>query len=205
MRDEASDMTDQALDAEIARQIAVDPSPAFVAAIRQRAAAEDIAPRWPSWSMSRLAVAGVVAAAAVAALIGWRVQPRLETTPSAALVTAATPPLAAHALPVPRVPVVAPVDIAAGRVARARESATHKADAGPEILIDRREARAMRALLDDVASNRRDVTALLAEALAPDLDDGPVRTIEIAPIDIDLPAVTGEAPPLASDQKEVSQ
>jgi hypothetical protein len=85
----------------------------------------------------------------------------------------------------------------AGGFAAPLPPATHKADTGPEILIDRREARAMRALLDDVASNRRDVAALLAEALAPDLDDGPPRDIEIAPID--LPALTGGASQPASD------
>jgi hypothetical protein len=208
MRDNGPEyMTDAALDAEIARQVAVDPSPAFVPRIRQRAAAEEIAPRsslwslWSLWSMPRLAVAGIVVAAAVAAVaavIGSRVQPRLDTARSAALATVATPPLTAHALPVARVPAIAPaVAIGAGRVARARRPATHKADTGPEILIDRREARAMRALLDDVASNRRDVAALLAEALAPDLDDGPPRDIEIAPID--LPALTGGASQPASD------
>jgi hypothetical protein len=185
MHDE--EMTDEALDREIERAMTVDPSPAFVARIRRRVAAESVSRAWTLSSVSWIAVASSAAVAAVIAyVIGW----------NSKLVAPSMPTLLSHTIPVADVPGATVSVGASGTLlfdgshvvartrARSERLATSKGNAEPEILVDPREARAIRSLLDDVVSGRIDLTPLLDGSIPPVMDAGLVRDIYIAPIEL---------------------
>jgi hypothetical protein len=192
-----AELTDAALDGEISRATAVDPSPAFVPRLRQRLAGDRVPRAWTLPPTAWLALGAAVAAAALFVVAGRRMEPAIP----------AAPPLEAHAIAAPRVLVAAPdvrasVDVEGGTApvvrqaphritARGEPGEARPASAAPVILIDPREARALRSLIDGVATHRRDVTALLAAAFAPGTHDEPVGSIEIAPIEVS--PLTGEA------------
>ena len=166
------------LEAELARALAVDPSPEFVARIRRRIAAEpgpDVPwVRWP-W----LAVVGGAAAA-----LAWLVFAGVHApvVRPASLPTRTLPAIAAWTVP------STPQSL--GRDAPARRHDAHGA-VSPEIVIDWREANALRALLEGPGALRIDVTP---RADVVTLNDLELReNIEIAPIVID-PLVTTRPP-----------
>jgi len=136
--------------------------------------------------MSWMAVAGGAAgAAAIAYVIAW----------NGGRVVPATPPLRSHTILAADVPGVQVPVVAAGTLmfegrhvvaptrARSERAARPKANAEPEILVDPREARALRSLLDGIVSGRVDVTPLLDASVPPFMDTGPVPGIYIAPIE----------------------
>jgi hypothetical protein len=168
---------DAGLDRDIRRALAVDPSAEFVARVRLRIAAEP-APRTPAlaWVCSAIAV---VAAAAVA----WLVVAPTRMTP------ARVAPVVARTVP----HVAAPADFAASlagpHLTRAprvpSRTVSQRRDAvaltAPEILIDSREARAIRAFLDSARERSIHLRPLATDTIEPELKPN----IYIAPITID--------------------
>jgi hypothetical protein len=178
-------LTDAALDREVAQALAVDPSPELVARIRERVAS---GPAPGAWRISWTMYAGTLAAAAVVVLVIVSRGPQ----PAMTLLTARPIPDAG------RIPDVASAlsrttDRPAIRSASplvfrpAKEGPT----SGPEIIVDVREANALRALIAGASDARVDVAPLVALAAE---TAAPLRSPEIvvSPITIE---------PLASDPR----
>ena len=157
------------LDREIARALAVHPSPAFVARVRQQIASESEPHVWPWWW---LAVGGAALGAAIVATL---VMPRTVQRPLA--------PLSARA----RAGIVYLPDVTSGFSRADRRPGLSGPAAGPErpglhssvvqqpeVLVDVREATAMRRVLDGLNAGRMYVTPFGAA----------VDPIVIAPIDL---------------------
>ena len=186
MHDEQSAaMTDAALDREIARVLGVDPSPGFAARVRQRIASEPAPAGWrAAWIV---AAAGALAAVAVVVLIASR-------PPRAAPATAV--PLQARSIEgVGMLPDTGGAALSGARgeaAARTRHlgrsvpaAVGQRAGTGePEILVDPREARAIRAFFEGVRDGRIDLTPLLA-VVPSHGEPEPVGDIHIAPIVLD--------------------
>jgi hypothetical protein len=166
------------LDRDIRRALAVDPSAEFVARVRRRIAAEA-----PPGTVSLPWVCAAVAAIAVAA-VAWSVVAPPRMTP------ARVAPLVARTVPY----VDAPADVAASVAARPHltraprvpsRTMSQRRDAvalpAPEILIDSREARAIRAFLDSARERSIEVRPLTDDTIESELK----RNIYIAPIIID--------------------
>jgi hypothetical protein len=176
-------LTDEALDREVSRALAVDPSPEFVARIRQRLAS---GPAPAAWRVSWTVYAGTFAAAAAAIVL---VVVSRDTPP-------ATLPLTARPIP------------AIGRLAEVAPALSHSLDRGeirsvsprvpslsknprqsdPEIIIDVREASALRALIAGASHERVDVAPLVtlaAKAAAllqsPEIVVSPITIEPLAP------------------------
>jgi hypothetical protein len=165
------------LEREIEDLLAVDPSPEFVAKVRQRIAAEASPPlRWLSW---RHATAGVGLAAVVGAALLW---------PSAGPVAPRDGEAIAPIIRQPSTPTndasVAPV---ASDASPRRASAAPNRQALPPVLIQRDEARAMKLLLTRV---REGTLPDMAEALAAVDATGP-EWIAIHPVVIEPIATEG--------------
>jgi hypothetical protein len=197
-------MTDAALDREIARALAVDPSPEFAARVRQRIANEAAPSTWGSRWM--VAAGAALAAAAVLLLVILRA-PRVAST-------ATTPAmLSARTLSnVGRMPsTTAPAPSSSSSVASAfrrmptfsrmleqtpaiRNSPIRHHDVvhEPEILVDPREARAIRALVEGVREGRVDLSAVSRASIV-DIERPPVTPLDIPEIVIEpLAPATGE-------------
>lgn len=139
------------LDREIEDLLAVDPSPEFVAKVRQRVAVEP-APRlwWFSW---RLATAGAGLAALATAALLW---PDSRPAPPATV-----PPVARHAGPVA---VASEPDAApAPAPSHPRTLARSNRLASPVVLIQQKDAEAMNLLIARVREGAMpDMTEVLA-------------------------------------------
>jgi hypothetical protein len=157
-------LTETALDREIAEALAVDPSPEFVARIRQRVAGQPAPVAWPvSWTV----YAGALAAAAAVVLLvlsrgpqpamvplGARAIPAAGRSPDVASALSRTTPRGASRSGSPRLP----------------SASKEEPKADPEVIVDVREANALRALIAGASEERVDATplvALLAEMAAP--------------------------------------
>jgi hypothetical protein len=184
MHDERTErpLTDAALDREVAEALAVDPSPEFVARIRERVAG---GPAPGAWRLSWTMCAGALAAAAMVLVI-------VSRGPQPAMT-----PLTARPIPdVGRIPDVVSASSRTtdrGAIRSSSPLVLRLAKKGPasdpEIIVDVREASALRALIAGASDERVDVAplaALVAETAAP------LRSPEIvvSPITIE---------PLASD------
>jgi hypothetical protein len=169
---------DAGLDRDLRRALAVDPSAEFVARVRRRIAAEP-APRTVSlpWVCAAIAAIAVVA-------VAWSVVASMRMTPArvAPLVARTVPYVEARtdvatSLPARRHPTRAP-RVSSRTVSQRRDAVALTA---PEILIDSREARAIRAFLDSARERSIDVRPLADDTIEPELK----RNIYIAPIIID--------------------
>ena len=188
MHDEQSAaITDAALDREIARVLGVDPSPEFAARVRQRIASEPAPAGWrAAWIV---AAAGALAAVAVVVLIASR-PPRAAPAPATAV------PLQARSIEgVGMLPDTGGAALSGARgeaAARTRHlgrsvpaAVGQRAGTGePEILVDPREARAIRAFFEGVRDGRIDLTPLLA-VVPSHAEPEPAGDIHIAPIVLD--------------------
>lgn len=179
-------MTDAALDREIARVLAVHPSPEFAARVRQRIASEPAPSGWrAAWIVS---VAGALAAVALVVLVVSRAT-HVAPGPTTAVLQARTingvgtlPDTGGAALSGAR----------GGAAARTRHlgrsapaAVGQRVRTGePEILVDPREARAIRAFFEGVRDGRIDLTPLLA-VVPSHGEPEPVGVIHIAPIVLD--------------------
>lgn len=165
------------LDREIEDLLAVDPSPEFVARVRQHIAGQP-APRawWYSW---RVATAGAGLAVVILAALFWPAGPLAPVAPVAPTSERAPAPIAptSESAPAP----IAPIRASAIAPSRARAI-------GPsEVQVPSTEADALRLLVTRVAQGRLpDMTESLAL-----LDATGPKWIEVAPVEID-PIPTGE-------------
>ncbi|HMF96331.1 MAG TPA: hypothetical protein VKE96_18640 [Vicinamibacterales bacterium] len=189
-------MTDASLDRELQTLLGVEPSPEFVARVRVRIA--DASPPAASWFGAWRIAASIVAVAAVATVAfvftrdGGRNAP---STPSVldsrtfALFSSQTPDLNGRGLSVSAEP-ASPVPRT--HTAAQHESATSRAE--PEILVDRRETAALRALIFGTREGRIDLAPVLAATTPSVMELPPVVDIEIPAITIDpiAPGTGGE-------------
>jgi hypothetical protein len=187
------EMTDAALDRELQSLLGVEPSPGFVARVRTRIASE------PSPSRSWFGAWGLLASAVVVAAIVLVAvnlpRPHRSNRPSS--------PLAARALAALRVPEVAPrLGIAdeapAVHVDRSTRTpllavAERRPPAEPEVLVDPREAAALRALIFGTRDGRIDLAPVLNASKPAVMELPPVGDIEIRELTIDpIAPATGE-------------
>ena len=151
MRDD--EMTDAALDEEIAQALSVDPSPELVLRIRRRVETERVLNLWAaSWLSWTLAASGAVVVGAMAFAVARHggaagsVPPLVARSIPYASADAALggPSWRGVTLPVARVGAgMRDTDLkVAPATARLEWRATPRADSTPEILVDPREARA---------------------------------------------------------------
>lgn len=187
-------MTDTALDEEITQALSVDPSSELVARIRRRVETEHVSGVWAGpWLSGMAVVVGAAVATAIAFLASH-----------GGVTRASVPLLAAHTIPYTSVdpPLGVPpwrgATILVARVgdgtrgtglafapasARPGRRATSKADSTPEVLVDPRETRAFRSLIERVRGGRLDLTGLLDATRPAVMDVEPIRDIYIAPIE----------------------
>lgn len=177
-------MSDAALDRELQAILDVDPSPEFAARVRARIAE----PRRSAWWPPAFALGAVVAAAALLiAVVVLRSLPRgtrSEIAPLAARALASatveTPDLLARRSSV-RVP---PESAQRSADARPRAATAQTIAARePEILVDPREAAAIRAVIARARGGRIDLAPVLRASTPAAMDLGPV-------VDIAIPAIT---------------
>jgi hypothetical protein len=175
-------LTDAALDSEIRRALAVDPSPEFRARVRTRIASEpDPAARRLSWML----VAPAVVAVAVVAIVAVSRWPPASTQAPAPL-TARTFVGEAALVSPPRTSAQAFRPVLAGRPRTAHVKRE------PEVLIAADEARALRALIAGVHEGRIVLTPELS-AVPATSEPLSVDQIAIDPITITpIAPVTGE-------------
>jgi len=175
------------LDREIEDLLAVEPSPEFVAKVRQRVAAEPAPSLW--WQSWRPVAAGVGLAAVVAAGLLWpsatSVAPRDGGANARAMNQASAPTREAGTAPVasPFAAGIPSVDTPSHR----RAPAAPNRQAVSPVLIRREEATAMNLLLTHV---REGTLPDMTEALAAVDAAGP-EWIAIPPVVIE-PIATGE-------------
>jgi hypothetical protein len=135
-----------------------------------------------SWSWMTVA-SGIAIVAAAAIVVTWHVEP-----------TTLRPPIKAHALttgviiPLVTTGVSRMFDVGRGHGSapsstRLESRTTPSVNGEPEVLVDPREGRAMRSLLDGVLGGGIDATRLLSVPVPPIFDAEPVRDIKIAPLE----------------------
>ena len=135
-----------------------------------------------SWSWMTVA-SGVAVAAAAAFVVAWHGEP-----------TTSRPPINAHPLPTGVTSPLATTGVSrmfnvgrghgsAPATTRLESRATPSVNSQPEVLVDPREGRAMRSLLDGVLGGGSDATWLLTVPVPALLDAEPVRDIYIAPLE----------------------
>jgi len=186
----AGALTDEALERDIARAVAVDPSPEFVARVRTQIANE---PRPTVWRMPWMLSA--FALVAVAVLLAVMID-RRDGVP--ALVTS---PLASRAID--GHPAMLPYVVSGfsrtiggppkgGRHVRidntvgSPEGGPHvRIDRPAEVLLDPRETQALRALIAGVRTNRVDLEPLLRPGAPAPMELPPVVDLVIAPLAIE--------------------
>ena len=189
------------IDEEIRAALEVDPAPEFVARVRTRIATEAAPSEW-RWSWGLAIGSALVACAALAVIVSrqpTRPSPRVEGTSSSA---GENRPTNDGSSPKPR---AAESGMHAGREAQYRSTqagvpapdtnalAMRTARSEPEVLIDPREARALRQLIAGVRDGRIDLTAAQTIASPTAAEIKPVARIVIAPITIEPIAPAGGA------------
>ena len=200
-------MTGAAIDREIQAALAVDPSPEFLARVRTHIAAEPPGvTTWLPWTL----VAAAVMAAIVAAVVVMS-GPREETggtatargdirlTPEASIEQPRGPERSRASAASTRRPVEAPDARRRSSKLRLRPApapsetrlvATMPAE--PEILVDPREARAMRLLIRATRDGSLDLSAVLRATTPTVMALPPIAAIVIAPLSIDPLTPSGE-------------
>jgi hypothetical protein len=185
-------LTDEAVGDEIARDIAralaVDPSPEFVARVRTQIANEPTPSAWRfSWTtwIAGGAVAAAIVLAAVLARSNRAPAPVSQTTLVArSLGEAVVVPYVASAF---RRTSSGPAE--AGRHVLPVPTASGPAKAGPHVLLhplfDPRETQALRALIAGVRTNRVDLSPLLRPGAPAPMELPPVDDLVIAPLAIE--------------------
>jgi hypothetical protein len=196
-RRSATAITDDALDREVARALAVDTSPEFLARVRTRVAREPAPHTWRmSWATC-FAGGAVVAAAIVFAVALTRTNRTTRFVPRQSLaardvtIGSATLPRVASGFSRTNDQPTAPPSTRSGRaetrIARGEPvepRARVVEDSKP--LFDPREARALQALIAGLRSGRVDLSPLLKPAGPPPMELPPIDDLSISPITIDL-------------------
>ena len=194
--DRRDEMTDGSLDRELQTLLGVEPSPEFVARVRTRIA--DAPSPAISWFGAWRIAASIVAVAAVAIVAFVFSRDGGKRVPSAssvldsrtvALFSSPTPELKGQALRVS----VAPASPGMQTHTAAQHESATPPRAEPEILVDQREAAALRALIFGVRDGRIDLAPVLAASKPAVMELPPVVDIEIPAITIDpIAPGTGE-------------
>ncbi len=180
--DQREEMTDAELDHEVLVLLAVDPSPAFVPRVRARVA---VAPVRASWWSLRPVAAGAAAAVAVLGIVWVQVRPEAPRSTDRQISGRPTVPLTTrNALPGHRSAEALALQSAApqARPGRPASGAREAAAPRPEVVIDAREALALRALMRGVGDGRIDLQPALAATTPPVMEFWPIEDIAIAPL-----------------------
>jgi len=171
------------IDQELRDALAVDPSPEFVARVRERIGREETASREWSWWPIAVAIASTIVVVAAVDRTRWQ-QPAVRMMPPRSATIASTP------LPTLGTTIGSSAPKTLRRLVdravekRADRASDPTAAVEPEVLISASEARAIRNFLDGVRDGRIDLSSLPLEASK--LDD-----VVFAPI-ILPPAGPGE-------------
>jgi hypothetical protein len=207
---DAEALTDEALQRDIARALAVDPSPEFLARVRTQIANEPrgglaaalygcatFGSTWRGASALRVAVGGAIAVVTIVLAVVFLNRPSVAVTSSAS-------PLAARAI-------TGDISIPSGRsgfsrtytppILRSPLQAVGPPTGGPhvqvegglhaEALLDPRETQALRALLAGVRTNRVDLSPLLTPTAQSPTGTPVASELVIAPIAIEPLAPQG--------------
>jgi hypothetical protein len=200
-------MTEAPIDREIQAALAVDPSPEFLARVRTRIAAEP--PGGATWLPWKLVAAAVMAAIVAAVVVMSRppektsrtatAQGDIRLTPEVSIEQPRGPEPSRASADSTHRPVQAPV---AQRRAPARRLTPPPAQsearlvaavpAEPDILVDPREARAMRLVIRAARDGRFDLWTALRAATPTVMELPPIAAIVIAPLAIDPLTPSGE-------------
>ena len=194
-------MSDDALVREIAAALNVEPAPAFAARVRQRIAGEAIPARWrASWSITAAAALAIGVAAAVALRFDWSasrtdVMRQGQPSPQSASIegrvlapaselqsdrrSGRLSPKRNHS--VHAASIVRPASVVSG-FSRTTSAVSGFSRTEPEILIDVREAKALRALFAGAGLGRVDLTPLASAAGKAASELTPPAEIVIAPL-----------------------
>ena len=176
-----SEMTDRALDRELQSILAVDPSPEFVARVRTRIASEP--QRSAAWSMWMFAAA---AAAVVAiAVVVSRGVPREGAAASKPLASRVLTPMAFVVSDINRRPMLSHALPGPSPRAASLAATAMPQRAPDEILVDPREAAAIRALIRRVRTGGIDLAPVLNASTPTAMELAPVVEITILDIAID--------------------
>ncbi|HEY7285934.1 MAG TPA: hypothetical protein VH497_10850 [Vicinamibacterales bacterium] len=171
-------MSDAAIDHELRELLAVDPSADFPARVRGRIA--DDAPMRTAWWSSRVPAMIAAAAAVMIAIVFARTLP--ERSPEEAGRSAQSVALL-DARPLPPLLLFEP--LLAHSSAKASGERSESPSNEPEILIDAREAAALRALMRRASDGRIDLRPALAASAPRIMELSPIDDIAVAPIVID--------------------
>jgi hypothetical protein len=203
------EVTDSALDRELQAMLGADPSPEFVARARARVSSDAANAR--PWLGVWTVVAPLAAVAAVVIVIA-AAGGRRGAEPGGSRAALASRPLAGSGaanavgalLPVLRGgelgggDATSPIGRAEMAAAHHRSIATSNAPsrtmtaAEPEVLVDPREAAALRAFFERARNGGVELTAIVAPPMPPLIDPTEVHDIYIAPIAFD-PVTDGTA------------
>lgn len=200
-------MTGAAIDREIQAALAVDPSPEFLARVRTHIAAEP--PGVRTWLPWKLVAAAVMAAIVAAVVVMSRPQEKtsktataqgdIRLTPEASIEQPRGPERSRASADSTHRPVEAP---GAQRRASPRRLTPPPAQsearlvaampAEPEILVDPREARAIRLVIRATRDGSLDLSAALRATTPTVMTLPPIAAIVIAPLSIDPLTPSGE-------------
>ena len=166
---------EQLIKDEIDRALAVEPSPAFLARVRERIAREPMAPAWNYLTMSAAVAAAMLAIATVVGVITLNrdhVSPPSERSPIKveARAGASTRPAQESA----SAPLASHVDSRSSVSRRMPPAAPSRVRPEPEVLVAANDAEALRHFSSAVHDGAIDLTALLREA--------PQATTELQPL-----------------------
>jgi hypothetical protein len=200
-------MTGAAIDREIQTALAVDPSPEFLARVRTQIAAEPPgATTWLPWTL----VAAAVMAAIVAAVVVMSQPPErtggtataqgdIRLTPEVSIEQPRAPEGSRASADTTDRPVETPGTQRRAPARRLTPAAAHPEarlvaamPAEPEILVDPREARAMRLVIRAARDGRFDLWTALRAAAPTVMELPPIAAIVIAPLSIDPLTPSGE-------------
>jgi len=179
------EMSDAALDRDLEALLAADPSPAFVAGVRARVAAEAATSRTWFAACAPVLVGAATIALVIVTLAGYRggrrqvvgdrpaaratrPLPHSNTVASVSSLVVGLERSVADRVPPPSRPIVA--------------AAQPVVSTEPEVLVDPREAAALRAFFARARSGDVELAAIVAPASTPQADGNDLHNIYIAPI-----------------------
>jgi hypothetical protein len=184
----AHGMTDAELDRELGRALRVDPSPEFVARVRSRIAEEPAPSRWTFGRWQLVAVAAVAASLLIAVVVHRRANPpiaRDQAVLSARPIGAGAIAALQEHEPVRRTEREPLEPMEREPFGRMEREGFSRASAAPEVLIDPREAQALRAVIARVRTGALDLSPVLMATKPEAMDLPPITDIVIEPIAID--------------------
>jgi len=178
-----SEMTDRALDRELQAILAVNPPPEFVARVRTRIASEP--QRSAAWSMWMFASAAAAAAVVAIVVVVSRGVPREGAAPSKPLASRVLTPMAVLVSDIDRRLTRSRALPRAAPRAASLATAAMPQRAADDVLVDPREAAAIRALIRRVRTGGIDLAPVLNASTPTAMELAPVVEITIPDIAID--------------------